>query len=367
MKKKFTVGLLVLLATAVLFVGCTLTNSNVGNGNTIEQDNKGIENDGTIVFTDSTGRSVVLPERIDSIAPSGALAQMVLFSLAPDKLAGLAGKWSKTEKDFIDQKYLELPVFGQLYGSGDLNMEELAKASPQLIIDIGEPKDGINSDMEVIEEKLGIPTIHVDASLETMDECYTILGKILGLEKEAEVLSDYCNEVYMRTVDGMKNLGSVNKKSILYCMGDTGTRVIAKGSYHAQVIDILAENVAVVDNLSGKGSGNEVSMEQILLWEPDVIIFSPGSIYNTVGHNAGWNTLKAISSQSFYEVPCGPYNWMGFPPSVNRFIGMVWLSKLLYPSQFAYDLFDESVRYYRLFYHMNLTRQQFDMLVKNAF
>ena len=125
---------------------------------------------------------------------------------------------------------------------------------------------------------------------------------------------------------------------------------------------MMSSNAAVVDEPSSKGTGNEVDMEQILLWNPDVILFAPNSIYDTAADDAAWQQLTAIQTGHYYEVPLGPYNWLGFPPSVQRYLGMLWLSDLLYPEQANYDLFSEVSRYYQLFYHRSLSREQFDAL-----
>ncbi len=50
----------------------------------------------TYLFTASVGRTVEFPKRIDRIAPSGGLAQMALFAIAPDKLVGVSGQWKNT-------------------------------------------------------------------------------------------------------------------------------------------------------------------------------------------------------------------------------------------------------------------------------
>jgi len=65
-------------------------------------------------------------------------------------------------------------------------------------------------------------------------------------------------------------------------------------------------------------------------------------------------------------VPRYPYNWMGFPPSVNRYLGMLWLAQLLYPDVARYDLYYEAARYYALFYHCDLTVDQYRRLVANS-
>ena len=142
--------------------------------------------------------------------------------------------------------------------------------------------------------------------------------------------------------------------------------MIANGSYHAEVIDLLSNNLAVVESPSSKGTGNETDMEQLLIWDPDVIIFAPDSIYDTVASDPTWQNLSAIENGTFYEVPFGPYNWLGFPPSVQRYLGMMWMTQLLYPDIAQYDLYSEVANYYDLFYHTNLTEEQYNELVANS-
>lgn len=316
-------------------------------------------------FVDSAGRKVQIPVQIDRIAPSGSLAQIMLFALCPDKLVGLSGKWSADASGYLAEKYLKLPVFGQFYGTSDLNKEALAAANPQLIIDIGEKKSSIVEDMDSIQDQLGIPVVFIEASLEKSSACFQTLGDLLGVKDDAKVLSDYCSQVYTTTVDKMKQIGD-QKVRLLYCLGEKGTNVIGKGSYHAEILDLLGDNVAVIDNPSSKGTGNEVSAEQITQWDPDVVIFAPDSIYDTAAGDSAWAQLKAIKNKNYYKSPGSPYCWMGFPPSVNRYMGMIWLSELLYPDQFSYDLKAETVKFYKLFYHCDLTDAQYDALVKGS-
>jgi len=317
-------------------------------------------------FTDSLDRQVEIPSSIDRIAPSGPLAQIVLFSLAPEKLVSLSSDWSDTAAAYLDVSYLQLPVTGQLYGSkGTLNLEGIAAVDPQLIIDIGDRKDGMAADMDALQEQLGIPVVFIEAATAGMSDAYRMLGELLGLSGEAEALASYCDEIYGNTVAVMEEMGN-NKAKLLYCLGQEGTSVIAKGSYHGEIIDLLADNVAVLDNPSSKGTGNEVDFEQLCRWEPDVILFAPDGAYALAGEDARWRELDPIAEGRYYEVPFGPYNWMGFPPSVNRYMGMIWLSELLYPDAFEYDLYDEAARYYRLFYHCELTQEQFAGLTAHS-
>ena len=318
----------------------------------------------TFVFTDSVGRQVELPKNIEKIAVSGPLAQIAVFALAPDKLVGVASAWDESAKQYVGEKYYNLPELGQLYGGkGELNLETLLASGAQVVIDVGEPKDTVVEDLDGLQEQTGIPFVHITATTETMGDAYRMLGQLLNMPAEAEALAAYCETTYSRTIE---IASSVEKANLLYCLGDAGLNVIAQGSYHAEVIDLLSNNLAVVDEPSSKGSGNEVDMEQILVWNPDVILFAPGSVFATVGDDATWQQVNAIKNGTYYEVPFGPYNWMGFPPSVQRYLGMMWMAQLLYPETAQYDLFAEVQNYFQLFYHSDITQEQYDALIANS-
>ncbi len=318
----------------------------------------------TRTFTDSAGRVMELPAQLNKVAVSGPLAQIVLFALCPDKLVGVANAWDESAKDFLDDRYYNLPELGQLYGGkGELNLETLLHSGAEIVIDVGEPKATVAEDLDALQEQTGVPFAHVTATTQTMGEAYRMLGALLGMPDEAEALAAYCERVYASTLE---IAGSVEKTDLLYITGDAGLNVIARGSYHAEVIDLLSNNLAVVDTPSSKGTGNETDMEQLLLWNPDVILFAPESVYASVGSDPAWQSMKAIHEGAYYEVPFGPYNWMGFPPSVQRYLGMLWMARLLYPETAQYDLYAEVAEYFRMFYHCEITRSQYDALVANS-
>ena len=324
----------------------------------------GTQTETTRVFTDSCGREVTVPADIQKIAVSGPLAQMVVFAIAPDKMVGVANAWDESAKSYFDAKYLELPLLGQLYGGkGELNLETLLAAAPDVVIDVGEPKDSMAEDLDALQEQTGIPFVHIDAYLASMDDTYAMLGDLLAMPNEAQGLADYCRYAY----DKVKAIAdSVEKVDLMYVTGEEGLNVIARGSYHAEVIDMLCSNLAVVDEPSSKGTGNEVDMEQILNWNPAAVIFAPGSIYSTVADNENWQTIPAIRDGRYYEVPMGPYNWMGFPPSVQRILGMQWMAKVLYPDAADYDMYETTQTYFQLFYHCDLTAEQYAALTAHS-
>ena len=319
----------------------------------------------TVIFTDDCGRETELPADISRIVATGPLVQIVLYTIAPDMLVGLANKWSASAEGIVPEVYLNLPYFGQLYNTANLNIEELAMADPQVIIDIGRVMSGGSEDMNTLQQQTGIPTIFLSASMEDLPATYRKLGGLLNRQEQAEKLAAFCDRVYSRTLSVMEQVGD-HKVTALYMKGEQGLNVLAKGSAHSETLDLLTENMAVVDNPSSKGSGNEVTMEQIALWDPELILFDEDSIYDAVADLDTWKELSAIASGRYLEVPEGPWNWMGSPSASQRYLGMILLTSELYPEFCDYDAKAEILEFYELFYHCALTDQQYEMLTAKA-
>lgn len=315
------------------------------------------------VFTDSAGREVTLPKEIKKIAPSGPLAQIVLYTLCPDKLSGLASDFSEGAKQYIDEKYWSLPKFGQFYGkNANLNMEALIAESPDVIIDIGEAKKSVKEDMDALQEQLNMPVIFIEADLDTMSSAYEKLGELTGDTDQAKKLADDCNNILKTSETAREQLSE--KKSVYFAVGDDGLHTNAEGSIHARVIEqIGAENAAKVEMVSS-GGGSEVSFEQLLLWQPDVIIADSEALYQTITTDKVWGELNAVKEGKVYQIPSVPYSFMSSPPSVNRMIGILWLGNLVYPEQYSADIKQEVKDFYELFYHVTLDDTQAEKILK---
>ena len=315
-------------------------------------------------FTDDTGRKIFLPSEITRVAVTGPMTQHVVFALTPEMLVGISSPWDEEAKPYIPQEYLSLPVIGQLYGGkGTMNLEALLAAEPQIVLDIGESKAGIGEDLDELTRQTGIPFIHIDADLFTYDKAFLVLGELLNRQEDAGRLADFWRSGLQKAQEASN---TKEKVRLLYIVGEEGLGVIARGSYQASVIDLMADNIAVVDSPSSRGTGNEVDMEQLMLWDPECIIFSSDSIYSSVADDSLWQNLTAVHTGRFYEAPYGPDNWMGFPPACQRMMGMLWMGKLLYPENTNYDLYEEVQTYFKLFYHSDLSREQLERIVQNS-
>lgn len=318
-------------------------------------------------FTDSLGREVQVPVTVERIAALSSTAEQVLLTMAPDMMVGLCQTMSDDEKAFLGEKYAALPVLGSYYNSkGDFNKESVAAANPQVIIDMGERKSGLQEDLESLQQQLGIPVVFIETSLATYGNAYTMLGELLGMEDRGKQLADYCAAAYAETEAVMATIPAEDRVNMLYLMGDAGLNIIPANSFQSGVIDIVANNLAVVENAKGGGQGMESSLEQIALWNPELIVFGPNSIYASVADNPAWKGIDAIDSGTYFEVPSEPYSWLNNPPTVNQILGLQWLPRVCYPQAYDDDLKQVVTEYYSLFYGYDLTDAEYAELTAGA-
>ena len=318
-----------------------------------------LKGEDTTVFSDDCGRDVTVPAEITRVAASGSTAQMILMTLAPELLVGLASSPSTAQMPYFPEQMWTLPTFGQFYGSkANLNMESLIAARPQIIIDLGDAKENIADDMRGIQKQTGIPTVFIEATLEKMPEAYRKLGTLLGREEQAEELASYIEETLRMAEQNVARIPPDERKRVMFGTGSTGLACNAEGSVQADVLAIVgAVNAIESDEISNRNGGTTVNLEQVYVCDPDVIILSAGGPYDTLARSE-WSELTAVKNGAYYEIPNLPYDWMSSPPSVNRVLGIYWLGNLLYPALFDYDMVQQAQRFYALLWHYSLSEEE---------
>ena len=310
-----------------------------------------------VPFTDSLGRTVELPDRIERIVPSGNLAQMVLYSLAPERIAGWSSKLSGSAEEYFIQDTVTLPVFGTFYGKkANLNKEALMAAFPNVVIDMGEIKgsrEAMINDLDKLSGDIMIPVIFIEAYLDNTPEVYRTAGKLLGLEGRAEELAAFAEDAIGMAANAREKID--DPVTVYYSTSPDGLEAIAEGNFHGEVIEkIGAKNI--VPSSFGE-SGGSISMEQLYIWNPEVILFQEEEAYRHAMESPEWQVLDAVAEGNVYLIPSEPYSFIDAPPATNRIIGIYWLGNLLYPELYPVDVVQKTIEYYSLYYSYDLTEE----------
>ena len=327
----------------------------------------GGEEGDTFLFTDSTGREVELPRQITKVASGGSLANIMIYAVKPECLVGWSSSPSEISKKYIDEAYWDLPEYGNFYSdAGDFNREALMASDPDVIIDIGEWDEEYKADLDTLQEQVGIPVILIECDIDENPAAYRTLGELLGEEERGEALAAYCEEVISEAQEKAATIPEEDRVQVYYGQDD-GLSTILSGTIHSQIYELVGADIVVqADNAQIQQGGGTISMEQLLAWDPDVIMFVDGSVYDQVADDPTWSALSAIQNDTYYEIPVEPYNWLGRPPGPNRMIGVRWLGNLLYPDLYDYDIEQEVKDYFSLFYRYDLSDEEVQGLLANS-
>lgn len=314
----------------------------------------------TVSFTDSTGRAVELPANITKIAPSGPVATMILAAFAPEKLVCTGTNIGDDQAEFLYEGLSDLPMTGQLYGGkATFNMEELLATGAEVIIDLGDFKKSIADDLTALQEQTGLPCIFLEADLAHMADAFRSLGTILGKEERGEELAKLVEETMTMAAENSAKITEDQMVSVLYSSGSDPLGTNAEGSSQAQVLGIVgAKNAVVVDEVTSKGGGNMINMEQLYNFDPNVVLVTDAAALEIIESETAWQELRAVKDGKVYTVPTEPYCWLSAPPSMNMILGVWWLGNLLYPEVYDYDMTAKAQEIYKTFWNYDLTAEE---------
>ena len=323
---------------------------------------------------DDAGRTKDINANITKVFSTSPMGTIFMYCLNPKKIAGLSWQITAEEKKYTSAEYQKLPYLGGNFGGkkNTMNFEVILKVKPDFILSVGDIDDMAVSDADALEKKLGIPVLLYDGSLEKTAETFLKLGDVTGEKKRSRELSLYIVKSLKETKSIVAKIPENGKIRLYYAEGVNGLETDPEGSSHSELVELCGGiNVAEGQILRGYGRTG-VSIEQVLSWNPELIIvctdqgFSEGGFFDKIYTDPVWANINAVKNRCVYEIPYAPFNWFDRPPSANRIIGIKWLANLLYPEHFKYDIKKETKDFYKLFYNRVLTDGEVDDILKNS-
>ncbi len=318
---------------------------------------------GATPFTDSGGRRIDLPDTVERVFPAGPPASLTLYMMAPEKMLGWTRAPSPQARPFLPARYAELPEIGRLTGRGNtVNLENVVRLKPDLVLDVGNTTATYVSLADRVQQQTHIPYALIGGRLADTAATLRTIGSLLGVEKRAETLAGYAEATLTQSRRRVEKIAPGERPSVYVARGPRGLETAVAGSIGSEVVDFLAaRNVVGAD--TAPRTIVEVSPEQVLAWQPDVILAVDRRFYAAVDTDPVWRELKAVRAKRIHFVPDLPFSWLDDPPAPNRLIGLLWLGKMLYPSVFPEDVRAEARRFYALFYQQEPTDAQLNGLL----
>ena len=305
---------------------------------------------------DAAGRSVTIPERVERVFPAGPPAAITHYTLQPRTLLGWPRANRASELAFLDPEVGARPELGRLTGRGNTtNLEVLLQLKPDLIFDIGSTARTFVETADRVQEQTRIPYALLDGRFDKIAESYRLHGQLVGEVERANELAKYCEDTVRTCQSRIATVPADKRPRVYYARGPRGLDTALGGSINIETIEFMG-----AANVAGQTRGGlaSVSLEQVLAWDPEVIITIDQDFAANVRNDPSWAGVRAVRDGRIHLSPKMPFGWVDFPPSVNRMPGLIWLGKLLYPNLFGENLTELTRDFYTRFYHRTPTDQQ---------
>ena len=314
-------------------------------------------------FTDSADRRIDVPDEVRRVFPAGPPASVTLFIVAPEKMLGWTRVPSAEAQAFLPGRYVSLPELGRLTGRGNtVNLENVIRLTPDLVLDVGDTGATYVSLADRVQEQTHIPAVLIGGRLAETATTLRSVGSVLGVSERAETLARYAESVLAEVQSQVGKIPVASRPSLYVARGPRGLETAVAGSIGSEVVDLVGAR-----NVAGKETAPrtiaEISPEQILAWQPDVILTVDRRFHAAIRTDPAWREVKAVQAGKIHFVPDLPFSWLDNPPAPNRLIGLLWLGKLLYPASFPQDIRAEARRFYALFYQQEPSDAQLDELL----
>lgn len=310
--------------------------------------------------TDGAGRDVPVPERVTRVFPAGPPAAIFLYTLAPELLLGWPRANRPEEREFLLPDVGSRPEVGRLTGRGNTaNLELVLALKPDLILDVGSVSATYVSLADRVQQQTGIPYALFDGRFDGIPAAYRTLGQLIGQPDKGEELARFSEDTVETITGRIASVPREHRPRVYYARGPRGLEIGLGGSINVETIELLARNVAA----GTRGGLAHVSIEQVLLWNPEVIVTIDGDFASNVRSDPAWASIAAVRAGLVHLSPELPFGWVDSPPAANRLIGLWWLAKILYPQRFPEDIRTLTRDFYRRCYHVILTDEQIDRVL----
>lgn len=315
----------------------------------------------SVAVIDGAGRTVPVPAKVTRVFPAGPPAAILLYTLAPDLMLGWPRANRGPELEFLLPEVGRRPEIGRLTGRGNTaNLEVVLELKPDLILDSGGIEDTYVSLAERVQRQTGISYALLNGRFDHIPQSYRTLGRLVGREREAEERAVYAEATMKAVLERIAKVPEEKRPRVYYARGPRGLETGLGGSINVETLEFLgARNVAAVR----RGGLANVSVEQVLLWDPEIIITIDQDFARNVRSDPRWASVAAVRAGRVHLSPKLPFGWIDFPPAVNRLIGLWWLGRILYPELFPEDLRERTRDFYARFYHVQLFDEQIERVL----
>lgn len=344
-KKRRIIALMLIVLLLLLPVGCSKNES-------IPMPTEGV------AVTDSLGREVIVPAGVDHLGTIFAVSGHIIGMLGRHE--DIVCITNGLTRDILYNK--ACPGVGEnpvVKDSGRLNIEEIVRVETDMAF-IERETYYAKGEKEKLE-KFGIPYFVVNfASIDSQLSTIESIGMALG-EEEASKAAEYV-AWYRDTVELVESRVAdipESEKLRVYHSVNEAIRTDPLDSLSTDWIERTGLiNVSAHEDLDFTDNKYYSSLEQILLWDPDLILCNEDGVDEYIRTKDAWAALQAVRNDQVHLLPNGISRW-GHMNSMEIPLAMIYTGKIAYPERFEdIDLEQVAMDYYEKFWDYQLTDEE---------
>lgn len=238
------------------------------------------------------------------------------------------------------------------------NVESLLEIQPDLVWQWGHMGDDLIAPIRAAG--LNVAALRYGTEEQTQ-KWMELFSASIGQPERGQQINAWRNRIRAQLKEQVGALPQAQRHKVMY-LSRYKTGLAAAGQAGNFNTDLaIAGGVNVNDSKAGAPT---INIEQILIWDPDVIVLtnfehdlSPQTIYQ----NRMLSEISAVKNKRVFKVPAGGYYWD--PPSQDSPLYWIWLSKLMYPDQVKLDLRAEIRSAYQMLYGFDISDAQIDRVL----
>jgi iron complex transport system substrate-binding protein len=295
----------------------------------------------TRVVTDMAGRKVTLPMQIKSIATVGPVPVLNGFIFVfgdGDKIVN--GLPKQLNHKYQSKSAPSLATKPILQGSSNgLNLEELLRLSPDVAFTMD------RGTVDVLQRN-GIATIYLSwRNPEDLKRLVRLVGEVLNKPAVAEEYVRYFDDTVKRVAAAESRIPRGKRPRVL----SFNVKTLTQDHLIAEWWIEAAGGISVTNN--GRSTESYTfSMEQVLAWNPDVMIVNSSSELTELYHDGRFSNMKAIKNHQVFVSPIGTHLWNH--RVIEQPLAVLWAAKTFYPNEFkSLDMVKEMQAFYGHFFH----------------
>lgn len=313
----------------------------------------------SVTLTDQAGNTIEIPQPVERVLSAYGPSTAIIYSVdAEDTLVSAAYLGAKdtigsTAMANIDSRFEDLK--SESFSQDEFNVEEAVNLDPDLII-----ANARSSWLDTVGE-LDVPIFLYDAETpELLKEAVLLTGEIFGPNStaQAEAWVEYYDWVYDTILESTQSLSDEERPGVLFT-GTSPLRIASGIMYQTSVIEI-AGGISVSTELTGYW--NDVNLEQIATWDPDVIIVPPygGATVEAITEDAEWQILEAVQTGEVYQIPKLVAPWD--TPASDSVLGIIWMSQVLFPDLVDLDCEEQAEYFFNTFYDYAISAEELETI-----